>query len=391
VANPEVTRTMGGTLSRAPAVEGLEGLLPGAEGDAVWIGRLRGDGTLIRVIVLDDPRLSDDAEAQLLAQQAGLQNVGRHPLSVAMLGLQRLASGHLVLLTEHHSLGTLDRVLSTGTAPWPEVAAIGLQLATALDYAHRAGVCHGRINPGSIHLSEQQSALLGGFAAIGQIEESLELAPSCLPFVAPEGGQDASADVYSLGATLFAAGTGRTPGARPSWALVAPAMRPVLQAAMGPIPRNRPTAAELVGILSPLAPDIADHLRAAPVVAAPKPAKKPSKRRPASAAAGAAKARSTRKPRVRPVTAKRPKKAYLAGALVILAAVGAGVLSHLHANDPVGVPTTPVSQPARVESPSTTAAPLPDTTDSGSTTAGQITPIVPQPAAVASPAESNAR
>jgi len=29
VANPEVTRTMGGTLSRAPSVEGLEGLLPG--------------------------------------------------------------------------------------------------------------------------------------------------------------------------------------------------------------------------------------------------------------------------------------------------------------------------------------------------------------------------
>ncbi|MCU1345925.1 MAG: hypothetical protein JWL70_2191, partial [Acidimicrobiia bacterium] len=126
MTNPKVASSSGGTISRRPLIDGLEGLTPGAAGDAVWLGRRRVDGTLARAIILDDPRLSDEFEDQLAAHADLLRLAGLHPRSVTFLGIERLNTGHRVLVTEHHPLGTLDRVLRTGKAPWPEVAAIGL-------------------------------------------------------------------------------------------------------------------------------------------------------------------------------------------------------------------------------------------------------------------------
>lgn len=117
---------------------------------------------------------------------------------------------------------SLAQRLVEGPIPPREAAGLMAQVAEAIAYAHRRGLIHRDIKPGNILLDRDGTPRLTDFGLVKKVEGDSALTasgqvmgtPSYMP---PEqaGGQGAAAgpaaDVYAIGATLYALATGRPP------------------------------------------------------------------------------------------------------------------------------------------------------------------------------------
>lgn len=128
--------------------------------------------------------------------------------------------GHPFLVMEYLESRSLAQLMAAGVLlPPHEVARIGAQLASALTAAHNAGVVHRDVKPGNVLLAEDGEVKLTDFGisrAVGDTTVTASgLLLGTLGYIAPEVAQGAAADslsdVYSLGATLYAAVEGQPP------------------------------------------------------------------------------------------------------------------------------------------------------------------------------------
>ncbi|WP_435972134.1 serine/threonine-protein kinase [Streptomyces sp. Qhu_M48] len=123
-----------------------------------------------------------------------------------------------------------DLIAAQGALPPRQVADIGLQVVAALGAAHRMGITHRDIKPANILLEEGRVVLTDfGIAAL-EGDATLTATGMIMgtpAFMAPEQVRGlpatAESDLWSLGATLYAAVEGRAPfeGTAPSAVLVA--------------------------------------------------------------------------------------------------------------------------------------------------------------------------
>ncbi|MFC4011405.1 protein kinase [Nonomuraea purpurea] len=126
----------------------------------------------------------------------------------------------------------LDVVLeASGPLPAAHVAMIGLAV---IDRLRAGGAFHGGVHPGNIMIDPAGGARLLPLLGAGTLPA----------YTAPEGAQTLAADLWSLGATLFAAVEGAPPAPGASLTRAGP-LAPVLFRLLSGNPSERPTLDEL--------------------------------------------------------------------------------------------------------------------------------------------------
>ncbi|WP_406728790.1 serine/threonine-protein kinase [Streptomyces sp. GD-15H] len=153
----------------------------------------------------------------------------RHPGVIAVHDIAEV-DGRPLIVMELVDGPSLDDVLrERGTLDPTAAARIGAEVMDALAAAHRAGVLHRDVKPGNILLDRSGRIVLTDFGiatmedpgdgSAAHLTRSGELVGS-LDYLAPERAQGAdpgpASDVWSLGATLYAAVEGASPFRRTS-------------------------------------------------------------------------------------------------------------------------------------------------------------------------------
>ncbi|MEU6643058.1 serine/threonine-protein kinase [Saccharomonospora sp. NPDC046836] len=143
----------------------------------------------------------------------------QHPNAISVYNVAD-DGGQPVLVMEYLPSHSLSAVLQErGVLPPAEAARIGAQVALALTAAHAAGVIHRDVKPGNILLGADGTTKITDFGisrAAGDITvTSTGLLAGTPAFLSPEAARGAepgsASDVFSLGATLYAAVEGRPP------------------------------------------------------------------------------------------------------------------------------------------------------------------------------------
>jgi serine/threonine protein kinase len=113
-----------------------------------------------------------------------------------------------------------------GCVPDPRLAAIALDIAAALGFAHRAGIIHRDLKGDNILLRDDGRAVLTDFgiarAVLGHVATTGGNMTIGTPhYISPEQAQgrplDGRSDFYSLGVTLYKAATGDLPFRSTDW------------------------------------------------------------------------------------------------------------------------------------------------------------------------------
>ena len=233
------------------------------------------DVTLRRKVAVKllHPALADDpsflkrfqAEARAVAQLT-------HPHIVSVHDWGELADGPYLVL-EYLAGGNLRHVLDSGSLLSPsQAAALGIQAARGLDFAHRRGLVHRDVKPANLLFDGDGNLKIGDFGLARALAEASWTEPTgavvgSARYASPEqasgGSLDGKADVYSLALVLVEAVTGEVPFAadttvatlmgRVGAELSAPEelgiLGPIIERAAHPDPARRPSAGVLASQL----------------------------------------------------------------------------------------------------------------------------------------------
>ncbi|WP_405723220.1 serine/threonine protein kinase [Streptomyces sp. NBC_01537] len=240
------------------------------------------DQRLERPVAVKRARLDDDRAAQRLMAEA--RNAGRlhHPNIVGVFDFVDEGATGWIIMEYVPSRSLAQIVTERGLLTPEEAGPIGCQIADALVKSHSEGVVHGDVTPENILITDEGVARLTDFgisrALWNDATQSGTGSVRGKPrYLAPEvaKGQPAGkkSDVFSLGASLYAAVEGRSPygEAEHLMAYLARAVEGHIEPALraGPLaeplaallevePRRRPDAARARELLTHAAPPLQD-------------------------------------------------------------------------------------------------------------------------------------
>jgi hypothetical protein len=208
------------TVPDLPGIEGLQ--LVGRGGFAVvYRGRQPAFQRDVAVKVIERSGLDGEDRHRFDRECKAMGSISDHPGIVTLYDAAFTSDGRPYLVMPYIADGTLrDRLAQDGPMAWQQVAELGVQLAGALETAHRAGVLHRDVKPDNVLRSPYGGQLADfGIARIqGGHETRSGLVTGSLAHAAPEildgSAPTAQGDVYSLASTLFEALAGRPPFVR---------------------------------------------------------------------------------------------------------------------------------------------------------------------------------
>lgn len=215
-------------------------LAPGTKLGPYEIGELLGAGGMGEVYRARDTRLDREVAIKVLPRHLTSntefkQRFEREARSISSLSHPNICTLHDVgqddgidyLVMEYLEGETLAQRVAKGPIPLEQLYRIGIEIASALEKAHRAGVVHRDLKPGNIMLTKVGAKLLdfGLAKSVAGLASSQDAATLTEPltsqgtlvgtfqYMAPEQleGKDADArtDVFALGAVLYEMATGR--------------------------------------------------------------------------------------------------------------------------------------------------------------------------------------
>lgn len=239
----------------------------------VWLAR---DERLQRPVaikqVTPQPGPAGDGRERVM-REARIAARLQHPNAITVFDVIEHEAQPCLVMEYLPSRSLARLVAERGPLPPVEVAAIGRQVAGALAAAHAADIVHRDVKPGNILVTDTGLAKIGDFSVSRSPDEvtvtQTGLIAGTPAYLAPEvaRGADptAAADVFSLGAALYAAVEGHGPFGRGDNQLAmlhaaasghvqpprrAGALGPVLQWALAPDPAQRPTMSQLYNALT---------------------------------------------------------------------------------------------------------------------------------------------
>lgn len=160
--------------------------------------------------------IDDESRSRLFREQRAVGRLTGHPNTVHVLEVGSTTSGRPYIAMPYYPFDSLDALLRHDGALRPEnVLRLGIRIAGAVETAHRLGVLHRDVKPRNILLSSYGEPVLTDFGTAhisGGFETSKDTITASPAFTAPEilrgDPPTPASDVYSIGATLFAALTG---------------------------------------------------------------------------------------------------------------------------------------------------------------------------------------
>jgi len=205
--------------SRPPALAGYTPIeLVGTGGYAdVFLYEQHMPNRKVAVKVLIADVLSGDVQRrQFTAEANTMAKVSTHPYIVSIFHADVAGDGRPYIVMEYYPGDNYLRRARREQFGVAEVLRVGVQVGSALETAHRAGILHRDIKPANILTSEFRRPGLADFGiASAQGPEAEETEGVSIPWSPPEafGSADlgVTADVYSLAATLYHLLAGRSP------------------------------------------------------------------------------------------------------------------------------------------------------------------------------------
>ena len=227
-----------GFLDRAPLVKSME-LAPGTELGHYKLVRLIGAGGMGEVYQATDKRLDRTVAIKVLPSHVAdhpqaRERFEREARTISQLNHPHICTLHDIgqengvdfLVMEYIEGETLAERLEKGALPLDQALQRGIEVADALDKAHRHGIVHRDLKPGNIMLTKSGAKLLD-FGLAKLMPEPSKLDPDAatatkmtregaivgtLQYMAPEQVEgkkaDARTDIFAFGSVLYQMVTG---------------------------------------------------------------------------------------------------------------------------------------------------------------------------------------
>jgi serine/threonine protein kinase len=206
-----------------PAIEGYQYVQPLGSGGFADVYLYEQDRPRRKVAVkvllsdlkTDGARRRFESEANLMAQ------LSTHPFIVTIYEANVTASGHSYLAMEYCSKPNLDARLRRQRFSVDDALAVGIQVASAVETAHRAGIAHRDIKPANILVTDYNRPALTDFGISGTTDSAGDDdGGMSIPWSPPESLRNSDADgvmvdVWALGATVYTLLAGHSPFAIP--------------------------------------------------------------------------------------------------------------------------------------------------------------------------------
>lgn len=179
------------------------------------------DNTLDRTVALKflapNLILDPDSRARLIREAKAAAALS-HPNICRIFEIGE-SDERIFLVLEFVDGERLDKKIELGPLALEEVVSIGLQIARALDIAHKKGVVHRDIKPPNIIVNADGHATLMDFGLAQLLDRSRltrrDMTLGTAPYMSPEqakgSGTDHRTDIWSLGVVLYEMTTGRLP------------------------------------------------------------------------------------------------------------------------------------------------------------------------------------
>ena len=248
-----------------PTIPGLVFVQPlGSGGYAdVFLYEQQSPRMPVAVKVLKSEGLTDALRGQFVEEADTMAALGDHPYIVQVFRAGTSDDGRPYLVMKYYPPPNLAMRARAERFSVEEVLRTGIQLASAVETAHRAHITHRDIKPANVLVSAYGAPGLTDFgiagrgARDGEVEtDSTDDVGVSVPWAAPEvlygqSNGDERADVYSLAATLWQLLVGRSPFEVPGGDNSAYALMPRIRSTAPPATGRPDVPAGLERLLAP--------------------------------------------------------------------------------------------------------------------------------------------